>query len=172
MKGFLVFLIYLFCYSNDGFCTHHHSIKILIDTPVVIKKIQSDFSAINQQLRFYKKKVKDVPDVSAEGGAVTGYYDKNILKKIHCVFYGETGRAEVDYYLNNKGLFFVLRKDIFYNTPMYVKGSKIKNTVETRYYIDGNKVIKSIVKPNTSAILSYSEIEEGLKQILDILNTK
>lgn len=81
MKGFLVFLICMFCYSIDGFSAHHHSIKILIDTPAVIKKIQSDFSAINKQLRHYKKKVKDVPDMSAEGGEVIGYYDKNSLKK-------------------------------------------------------------------------------------------
>jgi hypothetical protein len=144
----------------------------MIDTPTIIKKIQSDFLAINKQLRLYRKKVKDAPDMSAEGGEVIGYYDKNSLKKIHCIFYGETGRAEVDYYLNNKGLFFVLRKEIFYDKPMYLKDSKIKNTVETRYYLHGNKVIKSIVRPNTSAILSYNEIGDGLKQILNILNTK
>ncbi|WP_426328217.1 hypothetical protein [Pedobacter sp. R-06] len=172
MKGLLVFLICMFCYSTDGFSAHHHSIKASIDTPAVIKKIQSDFSAINKQLKHYKKKAKDVPDMSAEGGEVIGYYNKNILKKIHCVFYGETGRAEVDYYLNNKGLFFVFRKEICYDKPMYVKDSKIKNTVETRYYIHSNKVIKSIAKPSTSAILSYSEIVDDLKQVLDILNSK
>lgn len=162
----------MFCYSIDGFSAHHPSIKILIDTPTIITKIQSDFLAINKHLKLYRKKVKDAADMSAEGGEVTGYYDKNILKKIHAVFYGETGRAEEDYYLNSKGLFFVFRKDIFYDKPMYLKGSKIKSAVETRYYIHSNKVVKSIVKPSTSAILSYSEIGDSLTQILGILNTK
>jgi hypothetical protein len=169
MKGFLVFLICIFCYDVEGVNENHHSIKALIDTPVVIKKIQSDFSAINKQLWHYKKKAKDAPDMSAEGGEVIGYYDKNILKKIHCVFYGETGRAEVDYYLNSKGLFFVFRKEMFYDKPMYLKDSKIKNTNETRYYLYGAKVIKSIDKSKTSTLLSYNEIKEELKQILSIL---
>lgn len=172
MKGFLIFLICIFCYGADDVSAHYHSIKTLIDTPAIINKIQSDFLAINKHLKLYKKKVKDAPDMSAEGGEVTGYYDKNSLKKIHAVFYGETGRAEENYYLNNKGLFFVFRKEIFYDKPMYLKGSKIKSTVETRYYIHSNKVIKSITKPSTSAILSYSEIWDSLKQILGVLNTK
>ena len=159
MKGLLVFLICMFCYGINGFGAHHHSIKILIDTPAVIKKIQSDFLAINNQLRLYRKKTRDAPDMSAEGGAVTGYYDKNSLKKIHSIFYGETGRAEVDYYFNSKGLFFVFRKEIFYDKPMYLKDAKIKNTNEMRYYLHRNNVIKSMAKLNTSAILSYNEIE-------------
>ncbi|ARS38678.1 hypothetical protein CA265_02890 [Sphingobacteriaceae bacterium GW460-11-11-14-LB5] len=172
MKGFLIFLICILYYGADGVCVNDRSIKALVDTPAIIKKIQTDFLAINKQLSLYRKKTKDAPGVSAEGGEVTGYYDKNTLKKMHCVFYGETGRAEVDYYLNNKGLFFVFRKEIFYDKPMYVKGSKIKNTVETRYYIHSNKVVKSISKPSTSVILSYNEIGDSFKQILSILNTK
>ena len=172
MKSLLVFLICIFCYADDGFGSHHRLIKTSTDTSAIIRKIQSDFSAINKQLKHYKKKIKDAPDMSAEGGEVTGYYDKNILKKIHTVFYGETGRAEIDYYLNVRGLFFILRKEIFYDKPMYLKNSKIKNTVETRYYLHGNKVIKSIVKPSTSTILSYNEIEEAVKQIVSILDAK
>jgi len=55
---------------------------------------------------------------------------------------------------------------------MYQKNFKIKNTNETRYYLYGAKVIKSIKKPNTLTSLSYNEIEEELKQILNILNKK
>ncbi|MDQ0967404.1 hypothetical protein QFZ20_002807 [Flavobacterium sp. W4I14] len=172
MKGLFIFLICIFCYGADDVSANHNSIKALIDTPAIIKKIQSDFSVINKHLRLYRKKVKDAPDMSAEGGEVTGYYDKNIIKKVHCVFYGETGRAEVDYYFNNKGLFFVFRKEIFYDKPMYLKDSKIKNTNETRYYLYGAKVIKSIEKPKRSTLLSYNEINEELKQILNILNKK
>jgi len=172
MKGLVIFMICIFCYAADGFSTHHCSIETSPDTSAIIKKIQSDYSTINKQLKHYKKKIKDAPDMSAEGGEVTGYYDKNILKKIHAVFYGETGRAEVDYYLNNKKLFFVFRNDIFYDKPMYLKNSKVKNTVETRYYLHGHQVIRCMVKPNTATVLSYSEIGEVLKQILGILDSK
>lgn len=80
MKGLLVFLICMFCYGIDGSGAYHHSIKTSIDTPAVIKKIQSDFLVINKQLSLYRKKTRDAPDMSAEGGEVTGYYDKNSLR--------------------------------------------------------------------------------------------
>ncbi|WP_316844200.1 hypothetical protein [Pedobacter psychrodurus] len=172
MKGLLVFLICMFCYTANGFSRHHRLIKTSIDTSAIIKKIQLNFSVINKQLKHYKKKIKDAPDMSAEGGEVIGYYDKNSLKKIHCTFYGEIGRAVEDYYLNSKGLFFLFRKETFYDKPMYLNDSKIKNSVETRYYLQGNEVIKSMAKPSTSTILSYNEIDEALKQILGILNAK
>jgi len=172
MKGLLVFLICMFCCAANGFSRHHRSIKTSIDTPGVIKQIQSDFSAINKQLKYYKKKIKDAPNVSAEGGAVIGYYDKNTLKKIRCTFYGEMGKVEVEYYLNNNGLFFLFSKEVFYDKPMYLKDFRTKNMIEARYYLYSSKVIKSIIKPNTSPILSHNEIEEGLKQVLSILNSK
>lgn len=172
MKGLLVFLICMFCYGAFGFSAHNSSIKISIDTPALIKKIRSDFSAINKQLKLYRKKTRDALEMSSEGGEVTGYYDKNILKKVHCIFYREMGKTEVDYYLNSKGLFFLFRKEIFYDKPMYQKDFKIEHTTETRYYLHGAKVIKSIAKPNTSTILSSNKIKEDLKQVLGILNTK
>jgi hypothetical protein len=172
MKVLLVFLICLFCYGVDAFGANHRSVKTSIDTSAIIKKIQSDFSAINKQLKLYRKKTRDAPGMSAEGGEVTGYYDKNILKKIHCTFYGEMGKAEVDYYLNGQGLFFVFRKETLYDKPIYLKDFKVKNTVETLYYLHRAKVIKNIARPNTSTMLSYNEIRNGLKQVLYILNAK
>lgn len=172
MKGLLLFLICMFFYGVYSFRASHHSFKTSIDTPAVIRQIQSDFSAINKHLKFYRKKTKDAHNMSAEGGEVTGYYDKNILKKIHCTFYGEMGKAEEDYYLNSKGLFFVFRREIFYDKPMYLKDFKIKSTTETRYYLYYGKVIKSIAKLKTSTILSDQEIGGELKQIISILAEK
>jgi hypothetical protein len=80
VKGLLLFLICMFFYGVDSFSASHHLIKASIDTPSVIRQIQSDFLAINKHLGLYRKKIKDAPDMSAEGGVVTGYYDKNILK--------------------------------------------------------------------------------------------
>lgn len=170
MKGLLIFLICIFYYSDNTFIAGDNPIKISIDTPGIIKKIQSDFLKINKDLNLYRKKSREAFGFSAEGGNVIGYYDKNTLKKIHCTFYGEMGKTEADYYFNNKGLFFLYKKEVFYDKPMYLKDFKIKNLTEMRYYLYTTKVIKSIAKPNTPKILSYGEIEEELKQILNILN--
>ncbi|WP_431292363.1 hypothetical protein [Pedobacter sp. P26] len=171
MKRLLILLIVVICSSNNTFAVDNNPVNDAIDSVAIIKKIKSDFASINKKLKFYKKKKRDAFGMSAEGGEVTGYYSKGALKKIHCVFYGETGKAESDYYFNNSGLFFLYKKEVFYNKPISLKGFKIKSSIETRYYLFGDKVIKTIVKPNT-LVLSYVEIKAGLEQIMDILNEK
>ncbi|QDW23783.1 hypothetical protein FFJ24_002660 [Pedobacter sp. KBS0701] len=171
MKRLLILLIAVICSSHNTFAVDKNPVNDDIDSMAIIKKIKSDFASINKKLKFYKKKKRDAFGMSAEGGEVTGYYSKGALKKIHCVFYGETGKAESDYYFNNSGLFFLYKKEVFYNKPISLKGFKIKSSIETRYYLFGDKVIKTIVKPNT-LVLSYVEIKAGLEQIMDILNEK
>jgi len=110
--------------------------------------------------------------MSVEGGEVIGYYDKQTLKKIHCIFYGEMGKTEEDYYVNGNGLYFLYRKETFYDKPMYLKDSKVKNTFGTRYYLYDHKLIKAIVRPNASTALSNNKIVGRHKEVLDMLNTK
>jgi hypothetical protein len=171
MKRLLILLIAFICSSHNTFSADKNPINYAIDSVAIIKQIKSDFASINKKLKFYKKKNRDAFGMSAEGGEVTGYYSKGALKKIHCVFYGETGKVESDYYFNNSGLFFLYKKEIFYNKPISLKGFKIKSSIETRYYLFGDKVIKTMAKPNT-LVLSYVEIKAGLEQIMDILNEK
>ena len=168
----LIILITVIFFGNNTFAADKTSTNHPIDTPAVIKKIRSDFALINKQLSFYQKKTKDVFEMSAEGGEVTGYYNKGVLKKIHCIFYGETGKAEADYYFNSAGLFFLYKKETFYDKPMYLKDFKIKNTTETRYYLNGDQVIRKLAKPIASSTLSYKEIKAELKPIMDILNKR
>ncbi|WP_412467840.1 hypothetical protein [Pedobacter sp. KLB.chiD] len=172
LKGLLILLIAVICSSPNAFAADKHPINDAIDSAAVIKKIKSDFTLINKQLKFFKKKTKDVSGMSAEGGIVTGYYSKGKLKKVHCVFYGETGKTETDYYLDNKRLFFLYKKETFYNKPIYLKDLKIKKSVEARYYLFGDTVIKIIIKPNTSLVSSIAEIKAELKQVMGILNEK
>ncbi|GAA4198074.1 hypothetical protein GCM10022289_06260 [Pedobacter jeongneungensis] len=172
MKQLLIFLICIVCYNDNGFAIEKNPPKFSIDTSAIIKKIKSDFLAINKQLSLYKKKKRPAFGFSAEGGEVSGYYDKSNLKKIHSIFYGEMGKTEADYYCNNKRLFFLYKKEFSYDKPMYLKDSKVKKTIETRYYLNGDKVIKSIAQPGTSLMLSYDEIKEEFEQIINILNEK
>jgi len=58
MKGFLVFLICIFCFAIAGFSADRYLITPLIDTAVILKKIQADYSIINNRLRFYKRNLK------------------------------------------------------------------------------------------------------------------
>ncbi|MGN7986947.1 hypothetical protein ACTJKC_06395 [Pedobacter sp. 22226] len=171
-KRLLALLIAIICSSHNTFSAHKNPINYATDSVAIMKKIKSDFASINKKLKFYKKKKRSAFGFSAEGGEVSGYYDKSNLKKIHCIFYGEMGKTEADYYCNNKRLFFLYKKEFSYDKPMYLKDSKVKKTIETRYYLNGDKVIKSIAQPGTSLMLSYDEIKEEFEQIINILNEK
>lgn len=171
MKRLLICLIALI-YSSNVFAASKSSINYTIDTSAVIRKIQSDFLSINKKLKLYKKKTKDAFGMSAEGGKVTGYYSKGLLKKIHCIFYGETGKVESDYYFNENGLFFLYKKEVFYDKPIYLKDFKTKNIVEIRYYLFDNQIIRKLTKSNTSSVLSFKEIKAELKPIMGVLNEK
>jgi len=172
LKGFLILLIATICSSHNTFAGDKTPINNTIDSVAAIKKIRADFTLINKQLKFFRKRTKDAFGMSAEGGVVTGYYSKGALKKIHCVFYGETGKTVADYYLNNKNLFFLYKKETVYDKPISLKGFKIKNSTEYRYYLSGGKLIKKIIKPNTSLLLSCSEIKAELEQIMALLDEK
>jgi hypothetical protein len=172
LKGLLILLIAIIYSSSNTFAANKNPNNVAIDSVGAIKKIKSDFALINKQLKFLKKKTKDASGMSAEGGVVTGYYSKGELKKVHCIFYGETGKVETDYYFDNKNLFFLYKKETVYDKPISLKGFKIKNSTESRYYLFGGKVIRTIIKPSTSLLLSYSEIKAELEQVMTILNKK
>jgi len=172
MKLILILFVCFLGFNKGKFTGNNHLVKTVIDTPTIINQIRTNFLAINKHLSQYKKKSRDVSELSAEGGEVIGYYDKNKLKKMHCIFYGEMGKAETDYYFNDKGLFFLFRKETFYDKPMYLKDFKVKGTTETRYYINEKQIIKSISKPIGKAVLVYKDVAEDVKQCVNILNLK
>jgi hypothetical protein len=139
--------------------------SVASDTSAIIKKIRLDFSTINSRLTSYKKKSKDVFDMSAEGGEVTGYYDKALLVKLHSVFYGETGKVEIDYYFNKEGLFFLYKKETFYDKPIYVKGFKIKNIEENRFYFYKNELIRWLVNKTVSPkSKTFKEVNDAINK--------
>ena len=172
MKEILIIFVCFFGLKNDRYKAADNLIMGKIDTAEVLRKICVDFEYINLHLKSYRKKYNETSEISSEGGVVTGYYDKASLKKIHGIFYGEMGKTEADYYFNDKGLFFIYKKEVFYDKPMYLKDFKVKGAIETRYYINAKKIIKSISKPAGSVVLAYKDMAQEVKQLVNILNSK
>lgn len=144
-----------------------------IDTSAIIKSIRVQFSVINSELPGYKRKRKDMPGFSAEGGVVTGYYKTAELVKANTIFYGETGKVETDYYFNKKGLFFQYKKTTIYDKPVYTKGFKVKNTMEERLYFNENKLIKWVsgktVKPEIEFNKEFLSAQTAVKDLKKVL---
>lgn len=58
-------------------------------------------------------------DDSTEGGQAKFYFANKQLQKIVAVYYGESGKNVIEYYLLDSKLSFVYREDIRYNRPIY-----------------------------------------------------
>ncbi|MCX2486563.1 hypothetical protein [Pedobacter sp. MR2016-24] len=116
--------------------------RTAVDTAQLIKTIKAEYAAINNGS--FTKKKKDLSGLSAEGGELITYYKKLAVVKEHAILYGEMGKVEIDLYYNATGLFFVYKKETFYDQPMYVKGSKVKSLTQNRYYFHKGGMIRWI----------------------------
>jgi hypothetical protein len=71
-------------------------------------------------------------------------------------YYGETGKAVIEYYFDHKGVFFAFEKYYNYTQPFYEPGWKIKSVKESRYYFYNRQMIRwlqgnLLQKANTDA---------------------
>ena len=124
-------------------------------TDSLIKNIRSKYQSIRSNLKSYDTISKEEWEESAEGGEIIGYYGGKDLKFIECVYFGETGRREIEYYFTNRQLFFVFEKHYTYNRPIYWDEKHMKEyndsvtfdpkktiVKEDRYYFHKEKLIR------------------------------
>jgi hypothetical protein len=157
--------------SKDNIVAESPSI-FTFDTLQITNKIKKQFAEINANAAKYDKIEKDLPGQSAEGGVMIAFYEKEKLKKVVTTFYGETGKATTEYYFNTEGLFFIFKKNYFYDKPMYIEGSKVASTEEWRYYFFNNYLLKLLdnnnkpVNPNSK---KYQEENKYMKEDLEMI---
>lgn len=120
---------------------------------LTIKDIREKYKNIRDNLTSYTLTNIEILDESAEGGEGKAYFDKNDIKLIEVVWYGETGKRVLEYYFDNDSLFFAFEQLFEYNAPMYIDKETAKyegvddyfdpdktTIVENRYYF-GNEVL-------------------------------
>lgn len=108
-------------------------------TTDAIQSIRQQYAVINKRVARYKKVRKELSGFSAEGGQLTAYFDGPAIVKIAATYYGETGRAEEEYYYQDGKLIFVYRKDSTYSRPM---SGKVIRKSENRFYFRNDQLIK------------------------------
>lgn len=104
-----------------------------------IKAIRQRYSEVEGELKSCRQVKRDLPDESAEGGELTGYFKHSSLRKLAAKLYGETGNVLEEYYFWDDQLFFVLRMETRYTAP---NSGKVKNKTEERFYFADNKLIR------------------------------
>lgn len=100
----------------------------------IIQDIRAKYEETRNNLNGFEKINIDILDESAEGGQGTAYYDKNDLKLIKVVWYGETGKRIMAYYFDKGDLYFASDQNFRYNAPMYLDKETALENGESNYY--------------------------------------
>jgi hypothetical protein len=108
-------------------------------TTDAVQSIRKQYAAINQRGARYRKVRKELSGFSAEGGRLMAYLDGTTIVKITASYYGETGKADEEYYYQDGKLIFVYRKESTYSRPM---SGKVIRTSENRFYFQNDQLIK------------------------------
>jgi len=121
---------------------------------VALADIKKKCKEINEKQKDLKS--KHVDDLtSARGGAITGFYKDDEVKKILSERYTDTCRTFTEYYFDDGMLIFILKQNFVYNLPITYTEEKAKERNDSvwyddkktqlgisRYYFNDNKLIK------------------------------
>jgi len=129
-----------------------------------VQTIRQQYAAINRGARRYKKVKKELSGFSLEGGEMTAYFDGPAIVKIVANHYGESGRADEEYYYSKGKLIFVYRKDFRYDRPL---SGKVVSTKENRFYFHNEGLFRWINetgKPVTVGIMEFTLKEDEYRE--------
>ena len=143
------------------------SINISLCEKLDIKHIDMLVSDCNKNITVFRELKKNIFDLSSEGGDAIFYYSKDSIKKVHCTFYGETGKSVFEYYINNNKVFFVSIEKYEYKLPIVNKKNIVKGkSKDLIYFVNSNicKIIRNdeIVNDDDSFFINTQ------KEIMDI----
>ena len=137
-----------------------------------VGKIRAEVAAINKGAAKYAKTTKDVEDISLEGTEATYYHSAKNLRKITAKIYGETYKAEGEFYYHDGQLIFAFLKQSQYAVPIGTgKTPRVKSVEEQRYYFSNDNLIRLLIgkKALKSDDERYAQLKDDLISIADKL---
>lgn len=133
-----------------------------------IAVIRAEVAAINKGAAKYKKKTKNVEDISLEGTEATYFHSGKNLKKITAKMYGETYNATGEFYYDEGELIFAFVKHNKYDTQIGMNPPpKVARTEEQRFYFARGELIRLLVgkKELKTRDERYAELKDGIADI-------
>jgi hypothetical protein len=112
-----------------------------------IAMIRARYEQIQAGLPRYRRTEHELPGYSPQGAALEGYFAGDELRKMRARFYGEGGRALVEYYLWKHELIFVFRQEERYERPLSAQGpgaaaGHVVSRTESRFYFVGGRLYR------------------------------
>ena len=81
----------------------------------LVLEIRKEFNNINSNDSKFLVKSKDLDGYSTDGGEMKTFYEQNELKKIMVLYYGESGKVAIDYYVGRmcfRGIYRMLSANV------------------------------------------------------------
>jgi len=138
-----------------------------------IQEIREQFKWTNSQKDFVKVILENeefTDNVPSEGCGLEGYYKNGILYKIVQSDAVSNAVYTTEYYLKNRILIFVFRKEVQFDAD---ENFKDKTTYEERVYYKNGKIIRHLEKMTSvlSENLDYKELFKNYKHLVDTKGT-
>ncbi|MDF2188375.1 hypothetical protein [Paraflavitalea sp. CAU 1676] len=136
----------------------------------ILTNIRKNYTNINSKLTGLKIVKDEIEGESTEGGSIEKFYDGDSLRKAIVIYYGELGKAILEYYfVRDAELFFVYERRENYDKPISAGKINIAKTEESRYYFNNQQLIRWLTEKVIVNASQYQakqvEILEDLKRI-------
>jgi len=107
--------------------------------PTAIDEIRTRYQDVNRRRSSLREVTRDLTGSSTEGGMLHAFFDGDSLTLAQATFYGETGRADREFYYDASGRpYFVLEVESRYEAPFGATAGK----QEYRYYFYDGRLIR------------------------------
>jgi predicted RNase H-like nuclease (RuvC/YqgF family) len=148
---------------NDTIKKKEETIETELTDEQKIRRIESEYKQINNNLRKYNKKTRELTGFSTEGGELEVFSSGDEIKKLTAMLYGETGKRLEEYYYENGKLIYIYCKLSHYDKPF---GEVIK-TEENKFYMSNDKLLQWIDYNNENVNPDSPEFEQTQREILN-----
>jgi hypothetical protein len=108
-------------------------------TAAAIRDIRARYAEVGRRLKSFRSVKRDASGLSAEGGDLRAYFDRDTLRLVRATTYGEMGRAAHEVYYDEEGRpFFVFLKEARYARPF----GRVASERTHRFYFRDRRMIR------------------------------
>lgn len=142
----------------------------------VISSIRKVYYTVESIKTFDKTQVFEIDAESSELGNLQAFYIQDTIVKSTITNYGEMGRCTKDLYFKNNQLVFLFEVICNYDKPLYMENSQVISTIENRYYVWNNNLVKYISADKEESwneqIPNYENKQEFIKDCIRLVDEK
>lgn len=107
-----------------------------VDSQVVLQHV----GAVNDDIDRYTSSSRDLIGESSEGGQQITYSQGGDVVLVRQTFYGETGRSEASYYLNDGRVYYFTKTNLAYKSPLQIDPTgKVEHLEKKDFYFDNQQ---------------------------------